>query len=549
MSYFLVCHPDTDHEKIYPLQVGRNTIGRSPSNHITIKHSSLSRRHAEIQVKEDQTFVLRDLQSLNGTFINQQKITQQTLHDGDIIVCGMVQFRFLNPISDREDENSAEGLPIVRQYSPRQSRVRIEDLIDQTKKTGSALRLSQQDANQRAVDKLNLLLEVSKQLSCLEESQQLLDRILELLLEIMDVDRAALLLVNEQTYHLEQKAVRTRSGISARYQFYSTKITNYVRRKGTAVLTDDAGVDQRFEGSNSILIQAIRASMCAPLQPGDDVIGVLYVDNLSCSNAYSEEDLEFLTALANQAAIAIANAHLTEKMHKEAIWRNKLEQFFPTSISRKLREEGNLEIIDTEITALFADISNFTEMSSTMEPRQIIEMLNDYFSVIVEEIVFSYEGTLEKYIGDALLAVWGAPYAREDDPDRAVQAAIDMQFAVQRLNHDWAKQNRQPIAIHIGLNSGKVAAGNIGSPKLIQYAAIGDTTNVASRICGVAQAGEIVLSDETLRRLRDRQLPLEALPPVRVKGKRDPLQLHRLHWQELRAPTTTCDARETSHPA
>ncbi|NEO83754.1 MAG: FHA domain-containing protein [Spirulina sp. SIO3F2] len=538
MSYFLVCYPDSDHEKIYPLQWGSNLIGRSPSNHITIKHSSLSRRHAEIQLQNESWFI-RDLHSLNGTFVNQVKVEHQFLQNGDIIVCGMVQFRFIGIVAERDEDTFTGNLPIVRQYSPRQSRVAIEDIIDKgnkSKNSGSALRLSQQDVNQRTVDKLNLLLEVGKQLSAPEEPQKLLDRILELLLEIMEVDRAAILLVNEQTQKLEQKAVRTRSGISVRYQFYSTKITNYVYRHGDAVLTDDAGEDQRFEGSDSILIQAIRASICAPLQPGDNVIGVLYVDNLTCSNAYSTEDLEFVSALANQAAIAIANARLTEKMRTEAVWRDKLERFFPASISRKLKEGGELGIIDTEITALFADISSFTEMSSTMEPREIIEMLNDYFNVMVEEIVFAYEGTLEKYIGDALLAIWGAPYAREDDTDRAVQAAIDMQYAVKRLNQDWQAQNRRPIAIHIGLNSGKVAAGNIGSSKLIQYAAIGDTTNVTSRICGVAQAGEILLSEETLLRLAHPDIPLTALPPVQVKGKREPLVLYRLDWQQIQRP-------------
>ncbi|MGB0561272.1 MAG: adenylate/guanylate cyclase domain-containing protein [Spirulinaceae cyanobacterium] len=535
MSYFLVCYPDSDHEKIYPLQWGSNLIGRSPSNHITIKHSSLSRRHAEIQL-QDEAWIIRDLHSLNGTFVNQIKVEHQPLNHGDTIVCGMVQFRFIGNVSEdeRDDDTFTGELPIVRQYSPRQSRVAIADIIDKSNNRGSALRLSQEDANQRTVDKLNLLLEVGKQLSAPEEPQQLLDRILELLLEIMAVDRAAILLANEQTQQLEQKAVKTRSGLSIRYQFYSTKITNYVYRHGDAVLTDDAAEDHRFEGSDSILMQAIRASICAPLQPGDDVMGVLYVDNLTCSNAYSAEDLEFLTALANQAAIAIANARLTEKMRTEAVWRDKLERFFPNSISRKLKEGGDLGIIDTEITALFADISSFTELSSTMEPREIIEMLNDYFNVMVEEIVFAYEGTLEKYIGDALLAIWGAPYAREDDTERAVRAAIEMQYAVQRLNADWQAQNRRPIAIHIGLNSGKVAAGNIGSSKLIQYAAIGDTTNVTSRICNVAQAGEILLSEETRRRLSPTDtLPMTPLPPVKVKGKQAPLQLYRLDWQQV----------------
>jgi adenylate cyclase len=217
-------------------------------------------------------------------------------------------------------------------------------------------------------------------------------------------------------------------------------------------------------------------------------------------------------------------------MQAEAVVRDKLERFFPPAVSQKLREEGHLEIVDTEVTALFADISRFTQLSSTMEPRQVIEMLNDYFQVMVEEIVFPYKGTLEKYIGDALLAVWGAPYQQTDDADRAVQAAIAMQRAVCRLNEQWLEQRNLQIQIHIGLNSGKVAAGNIGSQKLIQYATIGDTVNVASRICSVAQAGEILICQTTYDQLGDRTVPVEKIPPVQVKGKDQPLQLYRVLW-------------------
>jgi adenylate cyclase len=165
-----------------------------------------------------------------------------------------------------------------------------------------------------------------------------------------------------------------------------------------------------------------------------------------------------------------------------------------------------------------------------MEPRFVIEMLNEYFQVMVEDIVFQYEGTLEKYIGDALLAVWGAPYQQPDDADRAVQAARAMQRALAQLNEQWKKRRDLQIQIHIGLNTGKVAAGNIGSPKLVQYGTIGDTTNVSSRICSAAKPGEILISQSTLDKLRDPSLVVEKIPPVLVKGKNQPLQLYRLLW-------------------
>ncbi len=556
---YLIYAPNTLQEKFYQLKFGINTIGRSGDNTIVIADESLSRYHAEITIAENQ-ITIKDLQSLNHTFVNKVKIAQSELKDGDLIDCGNVEFKIVltinaTPIAGERVSSQPETVvseqddqipipdKIVKQFSTEQSRFKIKDLLDAPGRRDSILRLSQRASNQRTVDKLKILLEVSKELSSPEEvskelsspeePDRLLEKILDLLFEIMNVDRAVILMVNETTKQLEHKAVKLRLGISSENQFYSKNITNYVYKNGNAILTTDACHDQRFNDSESIFVQTIRSSMCIPLKPREEVIGVLYVDNLSMSDVYSDEDVEFLSALANQAAIAIDNANLYKKIEAEAVMRNKLERFFPEAVRKKLKEEASLGIIETEVTALFADISNFTKMSSTMQPRQVIAMLNEYFEVMVEEIVFRYEGTLEKYIGDALFAIWGAPYRKPDDAQRAVQAAIDMQWAVLRLNQQWVQQGKQPIQIHIGLNTGKVAAGNIGSEKLIQYATIGDTTNVTSRICNVAQAGEIVVSQSTFERLKLLNLPFEKMPLVQVKGQDQPLQLYRLLWNLL----------------
>ncbi|BAY26620.1 adenylate cyclase, family 3 [Calothrix sp. NIES-2100] len=546
--FYLIYAPNTPQEKAHQLMFGVNTIGRCTDNTIAIADESLSRYHAEITVTNDR-LMIKDLQSLNHTFVNQVKIDQSELQNGDLINCGNVELKFVQKINttpktadkassqqatvSEPDDQTPIAETIIKQFSTEPSRFKIQDLLDAPGRSDSLLRISERASNQRNVDKLKILLEVSKLLSSPEEPDRLLEKILDLLLEIINVDRAFILLVNETTKQLEQKAVKLRVGIPHENQIYSKNITNLVYKNGNAILTRDACRDHRFNESESIFVQTIRASICIPLKPREEVIGVLYVDNLSMSNVYSDEDVDFLTGLANQAAIAIDNANLYKKIEAEAIIRNKLERFFPEPVRKKLREEGNLGIVDTEVTALFADISNFTKMSSTMQPRQVIEMLNEYFEVIVEEIVFRYEGTLEKYIGDALFAIWGAPYSKSDDPQRAIQAAIDMQWAVRRLNQKWVQQGKQPIQIHIGLNTGKVAAGNIGSEKLIQYATIGDTTNVTSRICNVAQAGEIVISQTTFDQIKNLNWPLEKMPLVEVKGQDKPLQLYRLMWNLL----------------
>jgi len=531
---YLICTCNSLPEQIYPLKLGTNTIGREEDNSIVLDHTFLSRYHAQIFI-DPNGVIIQDLNSRNGTFVNDFKVDHCHLKDGDAIRLGRISFKFVQqlPQADANELSDLDSaISILKQVSPEDLRIPSLDWLQSDRSENSIFKLWQQDEYQRTVDKLQILLEVSKQLSFPEEPDQLLQKIIDLLFKIMHIDRATILMVDQTSNSLEQKAVKGRPGIPTNVKFYSRKIANFVRKTGNAVLTENAQEDTLFDDSISIAEQKIHAAMCVPLKPAAEVIGVLYVDNLSMTNIYSDEDLEFLICLANQAAIAIENSRLYKKMQEQEVMRAKLEQFFPESVSRKLREEGDLATVETEVTALFADISNYTQMSAEMEPRQVVEMLNEYFQFVVEDIVFPYQGMLEKYIGDGFLAVWGAPYRQPNDVDLAVQAAIEMQWAVSRLNQKWIREKGRSIQIHIGVNTGTVAAGNIGSKTLIQYATIGDTTNMSSRICDVAHPGEILIAESTFQKLSDPNTPLERMPPIAVKGKAIPLHLYRVLWKQ-----------------
>jgi adenylate cyclase len=305
-----------------------------------------------------------------------------------------------------------------------------------------------------------------------------------------------------------------------------------VRDHGVAALFADPRNDARVDGAASIIDQSICSSMCAPLKPKERVLGVLYVDNLTTPRAFSQEDLDFLGAFANQAGIALENSMLHKRLEDEAVLRSTLMRFFPPATIQKLREAplASLSVVETEVTALFSDVSDFTAMSSRMRPREVVEILNEYFPVMAE-IVFRHGGTLEKYIGDALLAVWGAPFRGPEDADAAVRAAVEMQRRLATMNERWIAAGRAPLRVHIGVNTGVVAAGNIGSEHYLQYATIGDATNVASRACSVAQAGQVLVTHSTRAKLRDTAWELSSMPPVEVKGKDVPLELYNVRWQ------------------
>jgi adenylate cyclase len=552
---FIIQNQGLAQERICDLKYGLNTIGRGLDNTIVVEDDarSLSRHHAEIQVTDRGIFVT-DLSSSNGTFVNQAQITQQKITNDDLVQFGSVVFKLVDDANASPEPARAiptSGLSILMRVSPEKSRTNMQDLLKSQNlaPSGSVLMIQGGDESQRTAAKLRVLLEVSQELASPEAYSALPEKILELLLKIMSVDRAVLLLVDEKTGQLEPKAYKfSNPNSTADLNFYSRKIANFVLQQGDAIISDDASGDRRFDSSQSIIQQSIQAAMCAPLKPRDQAIGVLYVDSLALGHAYKKEDLEFLSSLANQAAIAIENANLYRNMRSEIIRRTKLERFFPAAVSQKIEEGWDLNrIVETEVTALFSDISGFTEMTSQMQPRKVLEFLNEYFKVMVEDIVFPFGGTLEKYIADALLAVWGSPYQKEDDAIMAVNAAIAMQWSMKQLNEDWLQQGRDlQIQIHIGLNTGMVAAGNIGSENLIQYTNIGDTMNVASRICTAAQAGEIFISETTKAKIDSLNLPMETLEPIKVKGKDEPLQLYRILWSNVDVRELTSNTKTIS---
>ena len=536
----LILNPGKPDERVFELHDGTNTIGRTKANHVFVLHKSLSRQHARLSHTGGE-WSIEDLGSKNGTFVDGIRIDRRPLGGAHYIKCGDVVFSFVAAAPSVRVPFASPTLVCDLKADP--SRRSLQQLL--TMHAGdvpiggrTALNLRASSAEERAREKLQILLKVSEMLSSPASIDEVLATILDLAFQILDVDRGTVLMVDESGVP-QPRVSRTREGRTHEaHDHFSRQIVNYVLSEGHGALFGDTQADPRIDGAASIVQQSICASMCAPLKPRDDrqPFGVLYVDNLVRADRFNQEDLEFLTAFANQAAVAVDNAMLSSRLAEEAVARNTMLRFFPPAAIDAIMGSGTLESIDTEATALFCDISGYTALSATLPPREMIQLLNAYFPVMAD-IVFKHEGTLEKYIGDAMLAVWGAPIRTEHDSVRAVQAAVDMQRAMAALNATWqarrAEQGLGPgpeVAIHIGINSGPVAAGNIGSERFLQYATIGDATNVASRVCGVAASGEIVIDAGTFAKLPP-QFRAQALPPTMVKGKAEPLHLYRVFWQ------------------
>jgi adenylate cyclase len=169
-----------------------------------------------------------------------------------------------------------------------------------------------------------------------------------------------------------------------------------------------------------------------------------------------------------------------------------------------------------------SDIRGFTRMSEGAPPESIVEMLNDYFESMVETL-FKYEGTLDKFMGDGIMALWGAPVVHADDALRCVMCATEQMEVLGRFNRHRVEKNLPPLAVGIGVHTGALVAGYIGSSKALSYTVIGDTANTSARLCGIAAAGQIIVSEATLNKVGNK-FEYEELPPANLKGKEKPFR-------------------------
>jgi adenylate cyclase len=255
----------------------------------------------------------------------------------------------------------------------------------------------------------------------------------------------------------------------------------------------------------------------------------MHLDSLFTSNAFTEKDLQICTGMAAQAAISIQNARLASRIEREAQTRAQISRLIPPAVVEQV-VKGHLTIEKggrlNEITMLFSDIRGFTTMSDGRPAQEVVNTLNEYFEVMVD-ILFKYSGTLDKFVGDEIIGLFGAPIPIDDAPYKAVSCAIAMLQALEEFNRTRAAENLAAIRIGIGINTGNVITGSIGSTRALQYTAIGDAMNVASRLVNVAGSGEIIISEDTYRQVAGR-IDAVALPPVKVKGKADELKVFRV---------------------
>jgi adenylate cyclase len=378
-------------------------------------------------------------------------------------------------------------------------------------------------------ERLGSLVEVARQLSGEIELDRLLPTIVDQAAGLLPADRVALLLAEAGTGVLQLAHTSNRLG-TARLEV-PRSIVDRAASERMPVVTESAVDDARFQ-SGSVQRHQVRAALAVPLLADETrVLGVLYVDSLTRSTPFSESDAALCFAFAGLAAVSIAKAHFADAARREAVTRANFERFFAPGVAARIAAERSGARPGGErraVTVLYSDVRGFTGLAESLPPEAVAEQLSEYFAAMVE-LVFEHGGTLDKFIGDALLALWGAPRASADDADRALVTARAMLRTVQEQNRAWAAAGRPELGVGIGLHHGEAFAGLIGSPRRLEYTVIGDVVNVAARLCDQAAAGEIVLSQQVRERLTEEAagMPLRRAE-LTLKGRQDAVVAYRL---------------------
>ncbi|MBX3191609.1 MAG: FHA domain-containing protein [Labilithrix sp.] len=608
-----------------------NSLGRHPNNSIQLLDKIVSKEHCILE-QRDGGFILRDLGSLNGTYVNGERVRgEMPLRHGDEIALGSTRARYDDGHGPPIDFNAPPpmahgpgpfggvgpgavahpqqggtqpwnnkgpsvpppasagmpmpsaaghlagpsgtmGLPLQQRSSPGQPpyappypphpqgppgvppysggppppRPHAErppsfggtrvDVLDSARAIGTQIAAQtkgfvpfeqiQHDPAQLRVDyeRLRLTWELTRDIGLERDLDQLLHKILMSLFKFVNADRAVILL-READGSLQPRSAHRRDGTEAPIQVSST-ILNHVMTERAAVLTHDASMDFASSKGKSMILNRISSAIVVPLLHEKDVLGALWLDSESLAQ-FQQKDLELVTTVGNQAAMFIENNLLAKKVEQEITTRERFSRLLSPNVAEQVIS-GKLEVKKggvhvPECTVFNSDIRGFTRMSEGATAGVINELLNEYFELMVETI-FKYEGTLDKFMGDGIMAFWGAPMSHPDDAVRAVQCALDQMEVLGRFNRKRVEGGHPALAVGLGLHTGPLVAGYVGSSKAMSYTVIGDTANTSARLCGIALAGQVIVSEYTLARLGPR-FEVEELPPAHLKGKEKPLRI------------------------
>ncbi|MBN2309729.1 MAG: GAF domain-containing protein [Candidatus Hydrogenedentes bacterium] len=514
-------------------------LGRAEDNDIVLVADEVSRHHAKM-VRHGDKIVLVDLNSMNGTYVNRQRIAERVLSHLDEVWLGskcLLVYRDDTAVGRITTHITPAGQDMAQEATLINDLDRIREEMD---RVGDSLTLigkrgktpveamqtvvpeaspEQVVAMSRAYRRLDALYRASKLIASDFDLSSRLAAVLDTAIEVLEAERGFVTLRDEETGGLAVSVARE-MGRDLQASSPSMGIAGRAAFDGEPVLMADRDNDSDFGGRESIIRQRIVSAMAVPLKVEDRVLGSIYLDTRQAGQPFDQEDLELFASLAAQSAMAIENVRLYEQMVEVEKKRANLGRFLsPAIVDEIMKEDKALELGGRKriVTAMFCDIRGFTPIAERVSPDGLVAMLNEHFTAMTE-IIFRFEGTLDKYIGDEIMAVFGSPLANPDDAVRCVRAALAIQAKNAELNRKRAQEKRPTFELGIGIATGEVIAGYIGSPDRMEFTVVGDRVNTARRLCSVAEPGQIITGQLTYERVKSIAVVRE-VGPVALKGK------------------------------
>jgi adenylate cyclase len=473
----LYTHPSYG-TKNYLSNSERVVIGRVKADLDLTPDLQVSQVHARI-LREDSNWWIEDLGSRNGTLVNGREIHQKTvLLKADEVVIGETRLRFEAEPEDPGSQGVRSSTVLASQPEtrPNGQKSQVAGLLD------------------IARTRLSVFYELGVAFASSEDVNKLLANLIEQVLRAMPMAQRGAILLRDTHGRLMLKAHVPEGQPSASLSLAEEAI----EKKEAFIWKRTAHV----KVPGSIMRSETQCSLYAPLILRDEVLGVMHVDSCIDVNAFTDEDLYLLMALSYQAAMVVKFQSTLKALRDEAAIRTDMMRWFSPKIAKRLMARGNLWSGGERVqaTILCSDIRGFTALSMNMEPNQIVKALNETFEILIP-IIVKHDGTVDKYIGDSILAVFGTPEADVNQWEHAVRAAVEMQNSMRDLAQVWRLKGREPFEIGIGIHTGEVLHGILGAHDRMEFTIIGDTVNKAARYCDGAGKGEVVISREVYERV------------------------------------------------
>ena len=403
-----------------------------------------------------------------------------------------------------------------------------DEMLDKLEKLQREAELTKKNLKKKDFD-LQTIYDVSQDIGSLRDTREILENLLMMIIGNLGSLSGVILLVDTNKNKIEsvvQRGMEKTSMDVVSQAVESGYFKELQRVTDVKIPSNRNDAQQKDENKIFNLLPYFKTNKWMSFNVNENLGGSIGLGVKLSRAPYTEDDWELLRALANHGALAIKNAKFIEQMKKDQTVRVNLERYLsPQIVEQVIKKDMKVNLGGDRkiVTVLYSDIRNFIKITENQPPDQLILILNEYFTEMAG-IIFENKGSLDKYIGDAIVSVFGSLIPLENHPHNAVHTAIQMMKRLPILNEKWKKECELTIEIGIGIDSGEAFIGNVGSPERMEFTVIGDTVNVASRFSGLARAGQILITKATLSSL-DSNIKYVELSPSEVKGKTKKLEV------------------------